>query len=115
MNGRKIIEVEYEKKIIDGEVKMMRCKKDISLFDHVSIYNEVEQLNKNHTMFISVLNKLIQKAGHEMEFNIVEKPKKKKNDDDEETMGNILANIDETEYDFKKLMKKQSNNKLTKL
>jgi hypothetical protein len=53
-------------------------KSNISLFDHISIYNEVEQLNKHKQIFMTVLNKLIQRAGHELKFINVEKTEKKK-------------------------------------
>jgi hypothetical protein len=111
INNKKIIEdVEYEKQIIGGEVKLVRTKKDISLFDHISVYNEVEQLNKHPKIFLTILNKLIQRAGHELIIKMGSKAKREKNKS--KKLVDKLAEIDETKYDLQKLLDKQSKNKL---
>ncbi|AKI80651.1 DEAD-like helicase [Acanthamoeba polyphaga mimivirus] len=111
INGRKILEnVEYKKQVIDGEIKLKRVKATISLFDHIQIYNEVEQLNKNHNIFITVLNKLIQRGGHTLDFNIVNKPEPVVVGTKHER---VLANIDETKFNISELKNKQSKNLLT--
>lgn len=112
LNGKRIIEdVEYEVEIDNEVVKTRRKKKDISLFDHISIYNEVEQLNKHPNIFLSVLNKLVQRAGHRLKIEIDEKPKK--NTKGKKNMAAILSEINEKEYDIQKLIDKQKKNKLT--
>lgn len=111
INGKKILEdVEYETDVVDGQVVSKRKNKDISLFDHISIYNEVEQLNKHPKIFLTVLNKLIQRGGHELKIDMEEKAKHIKNET--EKIEQVLANIDETEYDLQKLLVKQKENKL---
>ena len=112
LNGKRIIEdVEYEVEIDDEVVRTRRKKKDISLFDHISIYNEVEQLNKHPNIFLSVLNKLVQRAGHRLKIEMDEKPKKKNKG--KKDMALILSEINESEYDIQKLIGKQKKNKLT--
>lgn len=70
LNGKKIIEnVNYTKIIKNGMVKMIRDKTDVSLFDHISIYNEVEQLNKNLVIFMTVL-KIIEETDQEEQERI---------------------------------------------
>ncbi|BCS83767.1 hypothetical protein QLL95_gp0356 [Cotonvirus japonicus] len=113
INKRKILEnVEYKKEISDGIVTLKRVNADISLFDYIRIYNEVEESNKNHFMFMTVLCKLIQKAGHVIEFNIVEQPPKP-NKNECMKHGKVLSLIDETKHNIKELLKKQSKNQLT--
>ena len=112
LNGKKIIEdIQYEIEIDNKVVKTKRKKKDISLFDHISIYNEVEQLNKHRDIFLTVLNKLIQRGGHELKINMFIEPKK--GDLEAEDMAEILAEIDETKYNMQQLIGKQKRNKLT--
>jgi hypothetical protein len=111
-NGKKIIHnSEYTKIIKDGKVIFERIDKDISLFDHISIYNEVEQHNKHSQLFMTVLNKIIQRAGNELVFDIRDNVKKQKNAC--EKIETILANIDDSEYDIRELIHKQTENKLT--
>nr|URM61808.1 DEAD-like helicase [Mimivirus sp.]URM62531.1 DEAD helicase [Mimivirus sp.] len=113
INGRKILEnVEYDKHIIGNDIVLKR-KTDISLFDHISIYNEVEQLNKNPVIFMTILNKLIQKSGHILKFNIINKPKYLSAIDNIDNLADILADIDETKYVLSELLKKQSKNNLS--
>ena len=110
LNGKKILEnVEYTKEIINGTVTMQRKQTDISLFDYISIYNEVEQLNRHPTTFMTVLNKLIQRAGHEMRIIDTETTKIKL----ENTCAEDIVALDETEYDINVLLKKQAKNQLT--
>jgi len=115
LNGRRIIEnVEYKKTVDNGQVNMVRVTTNISLFDHISVYNEVEKLNQNDKIFMTVLNKLIQKAGHDLKFDMIDpedmirKKRKVGTIPEEEKM----ARINELEYDIPTLMRKQANNKL---
>ncbi|QGR54383.1 hypothetical protein [Moumouvirus maliensis] len=115
LNKKRILEnMEYDKQIVNGEIRFIR-KNNISLFDHISIYNEVENLNKNPKIFMTVLNKLIQKSGHKIKMD--NNNDNVKNEDDildKIDKGKLLSNIDETKYKISDLMKKQSQNKLTK-
>ena len=88
---------------------MQRKQTDISLFDYISIYNEVEQLNRHPTTFMTVLNKLIQRAGHEMRIVDTETMKFKL----ENTYAEDIVALDETKYDIKELLTKQTKNQLT--
>lgn len=111
LNGKKIIEdIELETVVMNGEVELIRKKKDISLFDHISIYNEVEQLNKHPDIFLTVLNKLIQRSGHKLKIDMPSKNKPGKIV--AQDMAEILANIDETKYEMQKLIAKQRQNNL---
>ncbi|AKI81608.1 replication origin binding protein [Acanthamoeba polyphaga mimivirus] len=115
INGRKVLEnVEYKKFIANGEVTLKRVSANISLFDHIHIYNEVEESNKNHSMFITVLFKLIQRAGHSMIFNTVEEPEEVEPDNNVISHAEILSMINETKYKISDLMKKQSKNQLSR-
>lgn len=113
LNGKKIMEnVKYNKIIENGEISLVRVTTELSLFDNISIYNEVEQLNKHPQIFISVLNKLIQRAGHKLKFNIVDKPEPVKKKIDKVKIEDQLAEIDETKYNISVLLKKQSKSQL---
>lgn len=108
LNGKKILEeIEHKKEVINGEVRITRVKKDVSLFDHISIYNEVEQLNKHKDIFMTVLSSLIQRAGHKIRYEIAE-PKRI----EREEIDTQIEDINENNYDIEKLLKKQSKNKL---
>lgn len=77
INGKKIIhDATYKEVIENSVVKYKRDNTNISLFDIINIHNKVEQLNKNHMIFMTVMNKSVQISGHELIFNIVENPKK---------------------------------------
>lgn len=115
LNDKKLIEnIKYETNIIDNQVVMKMKHQEISLFDNISIYNEVEQLNKHSDTFITVLKKLIQKSGHNFVNKIAKIVVDKKTEMDEIKNNDIddITDVDETEYDLKELMKKQSNSKL---
>jgi hypothetical protein len=112
LNNKKIIEnIEYETIVENNEVIRKRKFTDISLFDNISIYNEVEQLNKHPDIFLSVLNKLIQRSGHELIVRIYKSSPK--NLLKSVKIEKILSRIDESMYNFKDLMIRQSKNKLT--
>lgn len=116
INGKKMMHnIEYQKVVKDGEIKLTRVTKDISLFDKIMLYNEVEQLNKHQTTFMTVLNKLIQRGGHELKFMMITKKIKKQKKDGENdkiTIKDKLIEIDLTKYDIKALLKKQSKSQL---
>ncbi len=113
LNGKKMMEnIIYRKETENGLIKLVREKSDISLFDHISIYNEVEQLNKNSHIFMTVLNKLIQRMGDQLEFDLVDKTIKNKIES--VPIEDIIADIDETKYNIKQLIKKQGHHELNK-
>jgi hypothetical protein len=111
LNSKKVIQdIEYDITVTENEVIMNRKFADISLFDNISIYNEVEQLNKHPDIFLSVLNKLIQRSGHELVLNI--NPALNKKLFKPVQYDKIFMEINESEYDFKDLIIKQNKNKL---
>jgi hypothetical protein len=77
---------------------------------YTNVKNEVEQLNKHSDTFITVLNSLIQRGGHQLNFNIVDKPRRKKKDEIPSIIDKLVA-IDESEYDLEELRQKQANSK----
>jgi hypothetical protein len=110
LSGRRIIEnVVYKKVERNGDIIMTRDKQDISLYDHISIYNEVEILNKNPTIFMTILNKLIQRGGHTLRFELINKTVRVKNEHD---IADELADLDLTGFNIKELLTKQTSNQL---
>lgn len=117
INGKKILsDVSYEQQIHNGVVSVERKSVNISTYDMINIHNEVEQLNKNHLTFLSVLVSLIEKSGHTVRFSHVERSISGKKDSSKEvskiSMKTKILDIDETQYDIKKLLEKQNLNKL---
>jgi hypothetical protein len=113
MNGKKIIRSgEYEEIVENGTIRVKKKSSEISLYDIISIYNEVEQLNKNSMSFLTVLNMLIQSAGHELVLDITDTPKKPTKVDTLSLKERVIE-IDEREYNLKKLLTKQSANSLS--
>lgn len=113
MNGKKILEnISYRKELVGDKIKLIRQESEISLYDQISIVNETEQLNKNSTIFMTILNKLILKAGDKLEFQLIDKTIKNKIE--KESISQILADIDESKFDIQELIKKQSKNGLGK-
>jgi hypothetical protein len=113
MNGKKIIQNIIYEEIIKGDtIKLKRKTTEISLYDNICIHNEVEQLNKHRNIFMTVLNKSIQVAGHKLKFDITQTPKKSKNKEKQISLKEKIISVDESEYDIKTLIKKQSKNDL---
>jgi hypothetical protein len=109
INGKKIIQdAQFEEIITDDQVQLVRKNSPISLFDFINIYNEVEQLNKHPNIFITILNSLIQKAGHELKFDISEPEIQSSKSD----IKDKLISINEKEFNLSELMIKQSKNQL---
>lgn len=113
LNGKRILEYfSYRKEEVNGQIKFIREPSKISVFDSISLYNETEILNKNPSIFMTILNKLILKNGDHLEFALVDKTVKNKID--KENISDILSEIDETEYNIVKLIQKQNKSKLNK-
>lgn len=123
-NVKLLYNVTYEI-IDDGKViKKKRNKIDITLYDKINLHNEVENLNKHRDIFLTVLNRLITKAGHELRIDLIDKSKnktnkKEKNEEDDEIKFspkkaeiNQIINLDESKYNMNELVSKQSANKL---
>ena len=60
-------------------------------------------MNKHPQIFMTILNKLIQRAGHDLKFNMLTKPINNK-DRLDVPLKDKIADIDETKYDIKKLL-----------
>ena len=72
INGRKMIKIADHKCIVKGDlVKGVKMDSYMLLHDYIMMYNETEILNKNPTIFITVLNSLIQRAGHNLQFDTI--------------------------------------------
>ena len=106
INGKKMIEeVKYETIVKDdGRVKRTRTIVKISLYDYIIMYNETEILNKNPTIFMTILNSLIQRAGHKLKFDTVEKCTKMESDN---KLKDKMAKVNEKKYDIKDLRQLQ--------
>lgn len=103
----------------NGVIEITKKIYDIDLFDKISIYNEVEQLNKHPDIFVTVLKTLLTKAGHEVKFDLISKEQIKKNTKNlhdriksKDLLRAQLVNIDESKYDIPALIAKQSKSKL---
>ncbi|AYV85584.1 MAG: DEAD-like helicase [Satyrvirus sp.] len=115
LNGKKILHnIEYDKEVINGIVNLKRKITDISLYDKISLYNEMEQLNKHPYSFLTVLNSLITKKGNKMVLNwgSYKKSKCKNNKSTNEIVAQKLVDVKHNLYIFSNLVDKQSKNKL---
>jgi len=113
MNGKKIIRsASYEEITEDDVIRLKKKSSEISLYDIISIHNEVEQLNKNSESFLTVLNMLIQVSGHKLKLDITDKPKKPSKVDTLSLKDRVIE-INEREYNLKPLLDKQSKNSLS--
>lgn len=115
LNGVKLIR-EYEIKSIDtgDSIKEIKIVKEISLYDLIYMHNHVEFLNKNPSSFMTVFAKILQKKGHQLVFNTLEKAVRPKNNKTKNEC-EILLGINEKEYDLNSLIKKEKNNKLSRI
>ena len=119
LNRKKILrEITYREIEGDDVVQLVREHTDITLFDKISLHNEAEQLNKHHEIFVTVLKKLINKAGHKLFFSLANKKKKKDEDDETEkptskdAIIEKLMSVDESKFDIADLQKKQAKSNL---
>lgn len=109
ISGRKIIRnAEYDTKIVDGKVIITR-KNDFKLYEIISIYNEVENSNKNPAVFMTVLNIFIQRAGHELVIDEEEVTAEDRKGIVGTSKAEALAEINEANYKLKDLKAKQFN------
>ncbi|AAV50283.1 helicase origin binding protein [Acanthamoeba castellanii mimivirus] len=119
LRNKKIIKnVVYETVEGDDVISFVNKSVEIDLFDKISLHNEVEQLNKHQDVFLTVLNRLIMRAGNKIDFKLVLKDDKKPimdkiNNREEEI--NIMIDLDDSKYDIKELSTKQTNNQLTEI
>jgi hypothetical protein len=93
----------------------LRRKNDIdktSLFDTINSYNELENLNKNKSTFITCLLELLNKKGHKYSFDHTLFKKKKKKDNNY-TKDSILKAKDIMPSQYENLLNKQKNNEAT--
>lgn len=122
IDGRRILhKVICDESEENGVVTITIKLNDITVYDKITIHNEAEQLNKHGSVFITILQKLINKGGHEIKFKLYSKDELKttKKTQTKEMKTNItaelinsLVNIDESEYDMADLMKRQRKSKL---
>lgn len=109
INNKKIIkDIEFEEVHDDSVIKLVRKPGNISLFDEISIHNEVERLNKMSSTFMSVMNKLLQIGGHNLEFNITANPSSSKIGKERVSTKDQIINIDEREYNIDQLILAQN-------
>ena len=115
LNGKRILQPPTNIIQSDDCFKIIKDDK-ISLFDKINLHNETEQLNKHYTIFITILNKLIVKAGNTLKFNIINE-EVEEDDDEKMSIKDILienlVNINEKLYSFSELKQKQTKNNLT--
>lgn len=111
---------EYEPVCDDNCINLYPIIPSITLFDKIFLHNEAEQLNKHGDIFLTILNRLIIKAGNVLNMNRFEEQTKKKNKNPlvvepsaKEILIQKLMSVDEKKYDINDLCKKQSKNKLT--
>jgi hypothetical protein len=93
----------------------LRRKNDInktSLFDIINNYNELENLNKNKSTFITCLLELLIRKGHKYLFDHTLFKKKKKKDNNY-TKDSILKAKDIMPSQYEILLNKQKNNEAT--
>jgi Origin of replication binding protein len=129
LNKHKIMRRIENHEIDNGdEVIIVKKSPQLSLYDQIMIHNETENMNKEMDTFLTILNKLIQRAGHQLRFRY--RPKKVKEEPDEydsdletnddeviltgkaEKIAQILS-IDDTNYNIDELRKKQSKSELS--
>lgn len=121
LNGRKIL---HNVKFVDvdcgGVIKQVRIQEDVELFDKISMYNEVERLNKHPAIFATVLARLVAKAGHKIRFNLVVRVPvlkmrvfREKAEVTRENLITRLVSIKESKHNIPDLHKKQSKSKLS--
>ena len=116
LNGKRILQSSGYETVNNGDtVSLIKKEVSVSLFDKISLHNEVEQLNKHPDIFLTILNKLIIKAGNKLNFQIIDLEPKKK-DEDELSNKDILIEklmaINESKYNIVDLRKRQLKNKL---
>jgi hypothetical protein len=118
LNGKKILlPAEYEKIDNGDTISLVKKEVTVSLFDKISLHNEVEQLNKHPHIFLTILNKLIVKADNKLKFVITNiKPKEDNNKlTNKQILIEKLMEINETEHDIVDLRKRQLKNKLSEI
>jgi len=118
LNKKRILQKEEFEKVVNGNITTMKKKiVPICLFDKISLHNEVENLNRAHDTYLTVLNKLIMRAGHTLKLNYVD-PEPPEHDSDEEPITNKeklinkLINTDHIKHSYDDLVKKQTKNQL---
>ena len=116
LNGKKILQsAEYETINNGTTTSLIKKEISISLFDKISLHNEVEQLNKHPEIFLTVLNKLIIKAGNKLNFQMIDLESKKKDKDqlsNKDILIEKLIAINESKYNIVDLRKRQLKNQL---
>lgn len=109
-------QIQKDKNIV--RMTMKDHHNDIELFDRISLYNEVELLNKHPDVFLTVLNILIMKTCNKIHYRLVskndkEKPMTKTNIKENEI--DTMIKLDESKYNIKELNTKQTKNQLDEI
>jgi len=119
MNGRKVIHNATHKKVIKetNEGRVITYEKvdtEISLFDIINIHNEVEQSNKNASIFMTILNRLVQLGGHKLEISFSKPSGKSLVAPLSQLLKQRMLELDERDdiYDLGSLVQRQKKNDL---
>ena len=116
LNGKRILQSSGYETVNNGDtVSLIKKEVSVSLFDKISLHNEVEQLNKHPEIFLTVLNRLIIKAGNKLNFQIFDLEPKKKDEHElsnKDILIDKLLEINESKYNIPDLRKRQLKNKL---
>lgn len=115
LNEIKVIEYKLISREENGDIIYEKGKllRDIKLFYRLMIYNEVERLNKNPAIFMTVLSRLIHRLGYELCFEPGNSNGPKRTTLQEKA--EVLADIDVRHYCLDKLLELQRNNQATEL
>lgn len=79
-HGRQILQYTHETIVNDNSITISPAPKKLELFDQIMIHNEVEEVNKNHKVFLTVFNKVAMRANYTLKFDYVANNKKPKSD-----------------------------------
>lgn len=98
-----------------SETKINQMTKAIDLYDKIMIYNSVETLNKNTSVFLSYFIALAVKKGYTVEYEPYEAPQTtSKRDDKNKSIQQILETPDISEEIFEKLLNQNIDGTLDK-
>lgn len=115
LNGKRILHDNLHEEIVNkNSVVMVRKKSDITLFDKIVLHNETENLNKSHSIFAYILQKLIIQSGHLIEFVNDKILKIYSTDKSKNTVIKQLIDVNEYDYDINYLEQQEKRSNLTK-
>jgi hypothetical protein len=120
LNGKRVLKSkEYIEVDMGDHIDKVPKPTTLDLFDKISLHNETEMKNRAHCVFLTIFNKLIQRAGHELEIQYTQPYKIIKDDSDDDFVTNkekLIIKIlksDHTQYDYDDLIWRQSKSDLT--